>query len=153
MKGPASGHELGAWLRRQREARCWTRSELAHRIIKAARDHGDNSMPSVEDVCANIYRWERGRSHPRDGYKFYCCYAFGIPASRFGIDEIENETGYPCFPAGHPALAALYFLAGIFGLRRDFSGDTLTIRMESGDAGLPGHHDAARPLRSVPGLD
>ena len=38
--------ELGAWLRRQREERGWTRSEMARQLIKAAKSRGDSAVPS-----------------------------------------------------------------------------------------------------------
>ena len=52
--------ELAAWLRRQREDRGWTRTELARQLIRAARARGDMSMPGAGNISHNIYRWERG---------------------------------------------------------------------------------------------
>ncbi len=52
--------ELAAWLRRQREDRGWTRTELARQLIRAARARGDTSMPGAGNISHNIYRWERG---------------------------------------------------------------------------------------------
>lgn len=52
--------ELGAWLRHQREARCWSRPEMARQLIKAAHAADDRSMTEVGNLCHNIYRWERG---------------------------------------------------------------------------------------------
>lgn len=42
-----SGQELGAWLRRQREARAWARSEMARQLIRVAHSNGDTSIPGV----------------------------------------------------------------------------------------------------------
>jgi transcriptional regulator with XRE-family HTH domain len=76
--------ELAAWLRRQREDRGWTRSELARQLIKAARARGDTSVPGADSISHNIYRWERGAVAPAERYQLYYCGAFGIPFSRFG---------------------------------------------------------------------
>src|SRR6266849_94139 len=76
--------ELGAWLRRQREDRGWTRSELARQLIKAARARGDASVPGADNISHNIYRWERGAVAPAERYQLYYCGAFGIPFSQFG---------------------------------------------------------------------
>ncbi len=76
--------ELAAWLRRQREDRGWTRTELARQLIRAARARGDTSMPGAENISHNIYRWERGAVAPAERYKLLYCGAFGIPFSQFG---------------------------------------------------------------------
>jgi len=56
--------QLGAWLRRERERRSWTRSEMSRQLIKAAGANGDHGMPGVNDIVQNIYRWERGKVTP-----------------------------------------------------------------------------------------
>jgi transcriptional regulator with XRE-family HTH domain len=76
--------ELAAWLRRQREDRGWTRTELARQLIRAARARGDTSMPGTGNISHNIYRWERGAVIPAERYKLLYCGAFGIPFSQFG---------------------------------------------------------------------
>ena len=76
--------ELGAWLRRQREDRGWTRSEMARQLIKAANNKGDTSVPAADNISHNIYRWERGVVGPAERYQLYYCGAFGIPFSQFG---------------------------------------------------------------------
>src|SRR3984893_10563504 len=76
--------ELAAWLRRQREDRGWTRTELARQLIRAARARGDTSMPGAGNISHNIYRWERGAVIPAERYKLLYCGAFGIPFSQFG---------------------------------------------------------------------
>ena len=63
--------ELAAWLRRQREDRGWTRTELARQLIRAARARGDTSMPGAGNISHNIYRWERGTVSPSDRYRLY----------------------------------------------------------------------------------
>lgn len=58
---------------------------MARRLVKAAENHGDTTMPSVDDVATNIYRWERGKVGVSERYRLYCCEALGIPPCRFGI--------------------------------------------------------------------
>jgi transcriptional regulator with XRE-family HTH domain len=53
--------ELGTWLRAQREARGWSRADMARRLIFAAREAGDDAASSPENLRHSIYRWERGR--------------------------------------------------------------------------------------------
>lgn len=84
--------ELGVWLRRQREARNWTRPEMARRLTQAAQAKGDRSVPGVESLCHNIYRWERGAEGPSERYKLAYCQALGIPASRFGPGHPDART-------------------------------------------------------------
>ena len=76
--------ELAVWLRRQREDRGWTRTELARQLIRAARARGDMSLPGTDNISHNIYRWERGAVAPAERYKLLYCSAFGIPFSQFG---------------------------------------------------------------------
>jgi len=54
--------ELATWLRGQREARGWSRADMARRLIAAAREAGDDAASSPENLCNSIYRWERGLS-------------------------------------------------------------------------------------------
>ena len=77
-----SADGFGAWLRRQREQRLWTRAELARRIIQAARDHGDTTMPSACSITRNLYRWERGANGISDRYRLYCCDVLGARPSQ-----------------------------------------------------------------------
>jgi transcriptional regulator with XRE-family HTH domain len=76
--------ELGTWLRRQREDRGWTRSEMARQLIRAAKAKGDVSVPGADNIGHNIYRWERGVVGPAERYQLYYCGAFEIPFSQFG---------------------------------------------------------------------
>jgi transcriptional regulator with XRE-family HTH domain len=86
--------DLGAWLRRQREHRSWTRNDMARQLIRAARATGDAAMPAACDVAASIYRWERGTISPSDRYRLYYCHALGIPPGRFGdpSDDPAQDT-------------------------------------------------------------
>src|SRR6266576_1718659 len=92
--------ELAAWLRRQREDRGWTRTELARQLIRAARARGDTSLPGTDNISHNIYRWERGAVTPAERYRLLYCSAFGIPFSQFGtaLPPGMVDTG-PAVPA------------------------------------------------------
>ena len=76
--------ELGTWLRHQREARCWSRPEMARQLIRAAHAANDNSMTDVDNLSHNIYRWERGAVSPGERYRLYYCRALSIPPAAFG---------------------------------------------------------------------
>jgi transcriptional regulator with XRE-family HTH domain len=77
-------NELGAWLRQQREARGWTRPEMARQLIRAGQARGDKHVPGLDSTCHNIYRWERGADGLSERYKLHYCQAFGIRPSQFG---------------------------------------------------------------------
>jgi transcriptional regulator with XRE-family HTH domain len=80
---------LGAWLRRERERRNWSRSEMARRLIEAAESNGDYTTPGIGNVTHNLYRWERGTVTPGERYRLYFCEAFGIPLDQFGV--LKND--------------------------------------------------------------
>jgi hypothetical protein len=95
--------ELAAWLRRQREGRGWTRTELARQLLRAARARGDTSLPGADNISHNIYRWERGAVTPAERYKLLYCGAFGIPFSQFGTAPppgmVDTGPGVPAASA------------------------------------------------------
>jgi transcriptional regulator with XRE-family HTH domain len=77
--------ELGAWLRAQREERGWSRTDMARRLITAARETGDHSMPDADVVANYVYRWERGLiAVISERYVLLYCRAFAIKAGQFG---------------------------------------------------------------------
>lgn len=76
--------ELGAWLRRQREDRYWSRVEMARRMIKVASGHDDTPPPCTDHLAHNIYRWEHGKAGPSERYRLYWCEATGITPDQFG---------------------------------------------------------------------
>ena len=90
--------ELGAWLRQQREARGWTRPDMARRLIKAGHAKGDHTMPGLDSMCHNIYRWERGADGLSDRYKLLYCQVFDIPPSHFGPHLPGNTHGTASAP-------------------------------------------------------
>src|SRR6266581_3854788 len=85
--GVPGGRGLGEWLRQQRQARAWSRAEMARQLIKAARARDDSSMPCIDSICHNIYRWERGTVGLTERYKLYYCAALGISPGDFGAGE------------------------------------------------------------------
>jgi len=82
---------LGAWLRQQREARRWTKREMARQLIQAGRAGGDKSMPGTDSMCHNIHRWERGEGGLTERYKLHYCQALGIPPDQFGADPAAHQ--------------------------------------------------------------
>jgi transcriptional regulator with XRE-family HTH domain len=84
--------EIGTWLRQQREARCWSRPEMARQLIRAAYAVNDRSMVDVDNLCHNIYRWERGTVSPSERYRLYYCQAFSIPHAAFGSTETAKTS-------------------------------------------------------------
>jgi hypothetical protein len=63
---------------------------MARQIIQAGQARGDRHVPGVENMCHNIYRWERGADGVSERFRLHYCHALGISPSQFG-------------PAGNPA--------------------------------------------------
>jgi hypothetical protein len=57
---------------------------MARKLIQAAHASGDRSVPGVDSMCHNIYRWERGADAPSERYKLLYCQTLAIPFSQFG---------------------------------------------------------------------
>jgi hypothetical protein len=70
MQSPVERKEIGSWLREQREAHCWSRPEMARQLIRAAHAASDRSIVDVDNLCHNIYRWERGAVGPANDTGF-----------------------------------------------------------------------------------
>ena len=100
--------ELGAWLRRQREARGWPKAEMARRLVQAGRDTGDTAIPSTSSMLHNIHRWERGEGGLSERYKLHYCHALGVLPSQFGPGKHDRR---PATAAQAPA-QALAILTG-----------------------------------------
>jgi hypothetical protein len=60
---------------------------MARQLIRAGHAADDRSMTDVDNLCHNIYRWERGTVSPGERYKLYYCRALGIPPAAFGGSE------------------------------------------------------------------
>ncbi len=99
--------ELGAWLRQQREARGWPRPEMAGQLIKAAQARGDTSLPGLDSMCHNIYRWERGTDGLSDRYKLHYCHALGIAPGQFGPGHPDDRLGLAQTPGTSVMATAL----------------------------------------------
>src|ERR1700691_384631 len=97
--------ELATWLRGQRETRGWARPEMARQLIRAAKLAGDTSVPCMDSMCHNLYRWERGADSPSERYRLYYCRALGIPPDGFGnapsreLSEASQAGQAPLSPA------------------------------------------------------
>ena len=101
--------DVSAWLREQREARGWTRSEMARQLIRAGRARGDRQLPGLDGMCHNIYRWERG-GPLSERYRLHYCQAFGIQAAQFAPSPIPAPTAESAVSAvaTRPGLPAAY---------------------------------------------
>jgi transcriptional regulator with XRE-family HTH domain len=86
--------QLGAWLRRERQRRSWSRPEMARRLIKAAEANGDHTMPGIDHILSNLYRWERGTVAPGERYRLYICHALGITPGQFGASGNDPDVTY-----------------------------------------------------------
>ncbi len=109
---------------------------MARQLIKAARARDDTSMPGIESICHNIYRWERGTVGLTERYKLYYCVALGISPDDFGAGEPEQPEDLPGFSAGE--VAVLDLVAGVVGLWREFRREMAIIRDGEGADGLAG---------------
>lgn len=103
--------EFGAWLRHEREARGWTRPEMARRLIRAGEARGDRSVPGLDSMCHNLYRWERGADGVSERHKLMICQSLGIPPARFGIDQ-PDDVSAAAGPLGPIALVTAPGLPG-----------------------------------------
>ena len=56
---------------------------MARKIINAARNHGDTTMPSAGNLTHNLYRWERGDNGISERYRLYCSEILDIPPGQF----------------------------------------------------------------------
>ena len=92
--------DVSAWLREQREARGWTRSEMARQLIAAGRARGDRQLPGLDGMCHNIYRWERG-GPMSERYRLHYCQAFGIQPAQFAPGPMPGPgLSQPCGRTG-----------------------------------------------------
>jgi hypothetical protein len=101
---PPAGREpgspgLGPWLRQQREARHWSRPELARQLIRAAHAAGDTSIPGTDTLAHNIYRWESGANGLTDRYRLRYCQVLRIAPGDFGPGPVLNLAAVPAFLA------------------------------------------------------
>ena len=71
--------QYGAWLRAEREHRGWSRPQLSRRLIDAAHIQGDHSVPGLDSMNHNIYRWERGSDRPTEYYQLLIRAVLGLP--------------------------------------------------------------------------
>jgi hypothetical protein len=92
--------DLGTWLRTQREERGWSRSETARRLITAARETGDGSMPDAETI--------RGTGCAARGFtgSFPLCSGSRV-GSRVQPDRHRKKGAYAGFPGHEPEPARL----------------------------------------------
>jgi hypothetical protein len=138
----AGGRGPGEWLRWRRQARAWSRPEMARQLIKAAKARDDASMPGIDNIC----RWEHGTVGLTERYKLYYCVEFGISADEFGVGQSERTRYLPAFSPGE--LAVLDLVTGIVGLWRDFRREMTISRNAGGGDGIAGIEVAAHDRSS-----
>jgi hypothetical protein len=109
---------------------------MARRLIKAARTRDDSSLPGVENICHNIYRWERGTVGLSERYQLYYCVALGISPDEFGAEQPEQVDDLSGFSADE--MAVLDLVAGVVGLWCAFRREMAVIRNVAGGDGLAG---------------
>jgi len=80
-------HDLGLWLREQRQARGWSAAEMARQLQRAARANGDKTVPGCAILASYIRRWEHGTTGPTERYRLHYCTALGIPPAQFGSSQ------------------------------------------------------------------
>jgi len=100
---------MAAWLRKQREDRGWSKTEMARRLVQAGREVGDTAVPEQSGMLHNIHRWER-EGGISERHKLHYCRAFGIHPSQFGPnasgEPADAVTPGPSAEAG-PAISAV----------------------------------------------
>jgi hypothetical protein len=134
--------DLGAWLRKQREDRFWTRAEMARQLIAAAGSLGED-VPDEQHVAHNIYRWERGVVAPAERYRVYYCKALGIPQASFGMPA-RPQDAVPGAQAG----AILGFLGTVLDGYRELARQLGEPPGEAArEPGMPGADQALEWLR------
>ena len=118
--------ELGEWLRQQRQARGWSRREMARRIIQAGRECGDTTLPAIDSMYRNVHRWEEGVTLPLERFQLYYCRAFGISLDQFGTapPPAPDSGNGAAPPAAAPAapvagLEEVRLLAARFQIERE----------------------------------
>ena len=109
---------------------------MARQLIKAARASDDTSLPGIDSICHNIYRWERGTVGLTERYKLYYCAALSLSPDDFGAGEPEQPGDLVGFSAGE--VAVLDLMAGVVRLWREFRREIAVIRDGEGPDGLAG---------------
>lgn len=77
---PMTDQQRPPWavrLQAEREARGWSKHEMARRLLRAA----GHSQQAIKDLARQILDWEKGRHFPRDWASHY--------AAAFDIDEVQ----------------------------------------------------------------
>jgi hypothetical protein len=94
VTGPGRA-EYAAWLRAERERRGWNRPQMARRIIQAAHIKGDRSVPGLDSMLHNLYRWERGLDGVSERYRLLLQAIFGLPPPAALVNGTAHATLAP----------------------------------------------------------
>ena len=70
---------------------------MARRIIQAAHIQGDRSVPGLDSMLHNLYRWERGLDGVSERYRLLLHAIFGLPPQAAAVNGTahvsDNGTG------------------------------------------------------------
>jgi hypothetical protein len=109
---------------------------MASRIIDAGQAAADKSMPSLDTMCRNVRRWERGHGSITERYKLHYCRALSLPLAQFGTAPPVPDTGTaapgatltPAAPTGlTPAGVAAQAAPGMHALASPRPGEPLIL--------------------------
>jgi hypothetical protein len=78
VTGPGKA-QYAAWLRAEREHRGWTRPQMARRPIEAAHIQRDRSVPGLDSMTHNLFRWERGADRSSERYRLLIRAVLDLP--------------------------------------------------------------------------
>ncbi|GAA0962454.1 hypothetical protein GCM10009550_56570 [Actinocorallia libanotica] len=120
----AMSENSGAMMRSHREARGWSRADLARRLADAADEPTRRRLPAVSSLVAMIKQWESGRHTPSARYRVLCSLAFDL-------------TEHDLFPIARPTPLPLPVGRAPASVRRMVGGDRLTRRFRSSGPGGP----------------
>lgn len=93
-----------ARLRAARQARLWSRPELARRLAEAADEASRDRLPTPENLTWMIRLWEAGEQRPDERYSELLCRAFGVDEAELFVGDAagttlwHHVTGIPLLP-------------------------------------------------------
>jgi hypothetical protein len=100
--------ETAEWLIRQREARGWSRPQMARQLLKAGQALGCKQLPDPVSLKHNIFRWEHGTGVSHEYVTLYC-HVLGIEYREFPRQKrtrSKRKTGTALAIRDHPQVPA-----------------------------------------------
>jgi len=68
---------------------------MARRIIQGAHIQGDRSVPGLDSMLHNLYRWERGLDGVSERYRLLIHAIFGLPPPAAPVNGTAHTTPAP----------------------------------------------------------